>query len=327
MDTGYKVPGGFNCDRAFKRGLLYEDMSKAHSAAEKLWGAHITVIDPMAGGGSIPLESARLGFPTLANEYNAVACSVLEATVDYPLRYGEDLGKKARQWAKVWVERISQRLSRYYPAYRFSKVHAYIFARTVPCPDTQFHTPLVPDWHLLKAKSGTSIVAEPAFDKKKGTWSVSIKEIGRLAGQLREAPRPSYSDGKGISIFTNLQIPGDYIKAKAHTGEMKSALYAVAVKTNKGLTFQPPEPADLKALEDAEKETAKLRPRWEKANVIPTEMIPLGDKTGEPMARGITAWADMFAPRQILCFGVLVEELGKLRPEIIKTEGRERKTS
>lgn len=43
---------------------------------------HITVIDPMAGGGSIPLESARLGFHTLANEYNPVACSVLEGTVD-----------------------------------------------------------------------------------------------------------------------------------------------------------------------------------------------------------------------------------------------------
>jgi len=321
MDTGYRVPGGFNCDRAFKRGLLYEDLSKAHSAAEKLWGSPITVIDTMAGGGSIPLESARLGFSTLANEYNPVACSILEATVDYPLRYGEDLGKKARQWGKVWVERISRRLSIYYPAYRFAKVHAYIFARTVPCPDTQFHTPLVPDWHLLKPKSGANIVAEPAFDKSKGTWSVSIKEIGRLAGQLREAPRPTYSGGKGISLFTNLQIPADYIKAKAQAGEMKSALYAVAVKTNKGLTFQPPELADLKALEAAEKELGRLRSGWEKANMIPTELYPEVTSDERPRLYGMPRWADMFAPRQLLCFGILVEELAKLRQEIIKAEG------
>jgi adenine-specific DNA methylase len=33
-------------------------------------------------------EAARLGFETIANEYNPVACSILEATVDYPFRFG-----------------------------------------------------------------------------------------------------------------------------------------------------------------------------------------------------------------------------------------------
>lgn len=75
MDLDYKVEGGFNCDRAFKHVIRDTDLVKAHQSASKLWGAEITVIDPMAGGGSIPLESARLGFHTLANEYNPVACS------------------------------------------------------------------------------------------------------------------------------------------------------------------------------------------------------------------------------------------------------------
>jgi len=88
MDTGYRVPGGFNCERAFKAAIRDVDLDKAHEAGRTLWGEGIQVIDPMAGGGSIPLESARLGFTTLANEYNPVACSVLEATVDYPFRFG-----------------------------------------------------------------------------------------------------------------------------------------------------------------------------------------------------------------------------------------------
>ena len=260
--------------RAFKRPLRQDDIAHAHKAVEKLWGKEIKVIDPMAGGGSIPLESARLGFDTIANEYNPVACSVLEATVDYPFRYGEELGRKARKWGAEFRKRFNQRMERFYPKTGFLPPHCYIFARTVPCPDTQFHTPLVPDWHLLKPKSGLRLVAEPVVDKKKGLWTVQIREIGRRAGQLPEAPRPTYGDGKGISLFTNLQIPGDYIKAKAQAGQMNNALYAVALKTPQGLKFQTPEPADLKALDEAEKELAELRSTWEKRNIIPTEMYP-----------------------------------------------------
>jgi putative DNA methylase len=226
----------------------------------------------------------------------------------------------------------AKKLSQFYPAYRFAKVHAYIFARTVPCPDTQFPTPLVPDWHLLKAKSGLTMVAEPVVDKKKGTWTVRIREIGQRAGQLSEAPKPTYGAGKGISLFSpDRQIPPDYIQAKAQMGEMKSALYAVAIKTSKGLKFQPPEPADLEAIKEAERELGQVRGGWEKNNIIPTEKIPVGDKTGDPtgdgtdmpLKRGEENWADMFSPRQLLSFGVLVEELRNLQAEIAKTEGLE----
>jgi adenine-specific DNA methylase len=319
MDDGYRVPGGFGVDRAFKRGLRQEHLEKAHSAARRLWGEEIRVLDPMAGGGSIPLESARLGFDTLANEYNPVACSVLEATADYPLRLGERLGERTRKWAALWGKRVEQRLAKFYPERRFAKIHAYIFARTVPCPDTQYHTPLVPDWHLLRPKSGTRVVARPDPDKKRGTWGVQIKMLAEGA----DPPRPTYTKGKGVSLFTNLQIPAEYIKAKAQQGQMHSALYAVALKRGSDLSFEPPTAEDLKALEEAERELKRLRPGWEKANIIPVEAIPAGDKTGEPMVRGMARWADLFSPRQLLCFGVLVEGLRNLRPEIIAAEGHE----
>ena len=134
MDSGYRVPGGFNAGRAFKGALRADDCARAHEAAERLWGSDITVIDPMAGGGSIPLESARLGFRTLANEYNPVACTVLEATVDYPFRFGDKLAKRARHWAKVWEQRITERLARFYPEHRLASVHAYIFRAHRPVP-------------------------------------------------------------------------------------------------------------------------------------------------------------------------------------------------
>ena len=333
MDEGERVDGGFNCGRAFKNAVYEGDMDKARDAAASLWGPEITVIDPMSGGGSIPLESARMGFHTLANEYNPVACCVLEATVDYPFRFGKRLAEKTREWAATWGARISERLARFYPAPRNAKVHAYIFARTVPCPDTQRETPLVPDWHLLKTKGDKgNVVANPVVDKVKGTWRVEIRELGRGAGLLREAPTPTYGGGKGVSLFSGdvvdgrwqgRQIPAEYIKAMAQAGKMGSALYAVAIKTRDGLIFQPPEPADLKALAEAEKELARLRPAWEKGNVIPTEEYPEATSDERPRLYGMPRWADMFSPRQLLCMGVLVEELRNLRPEIVKAEGRD----
>jgi len=158
-------------------------------------------------------------------------------------------------------------------------------------------------------------------DEKKGTWWVQIKEIGKADGQIKDPPPPSYGDGKGISVFTGRPIPADYIKSMAQQGRMRSALYAVAIKETKGLRFQPPEQVDLDALVAAEKEVNKLRLAWEKNNVIPTEMYPEVSSDDRPRLYGMPRWADMFAPRQLLCFGTLVEELNRLRAEIAKAEG------
>lgn len=324
MDSGRRVQGGFGCERAFKRGLREEDLDKAHAAAHKVFGLDIAVIDPMAGGGSIPLESARLGFHTLANEYNPVACTVLEATVDYPFRFGEKLAQRTRHWAIQWRASAEKRLESFFPKRQDGLVHAYIFARTVPCPDTEGHphTPLVPNWYLLKPKNSPRRVwAEPVVDKQAGAWRVRIAD-GTRAGKKAEAPAPTYSGGKGISIFTGFQISDDYIKAKAQAGEMHNALYTVAVKGPSGLDFRPPGESDLAALVAAEKELNKHRAEWEKTGTIPTEQRYHGD-CDRSYAYGLTTWASLFTSRQLLGLGVLMQELHRLRDEIVKTEGKQ----
>jgi adenine-specific DNA methylase len=334
MDAGVRIPGGFGVKRAFTRGLPDTDVALAHAAIESLWGPEAAVIDPMAGGGSIPLEAARLGLRSLANEYNPVACSVLEATTDYQFRYGPELADRARFWGREWLKRIEPRLCAFFPKREDGLVHAYIYARTVPCPDTGHETPLVPDWSLLKPKGGQQIVAEPVVDQRAGTWTIRVRPMGEGRGQLRAEPTPTYNRGKGVSLFTGTVIPAEYIKAKAQSGEMGSQLYAIAVKTPKGLTFVPPEAIDLEAIESAQRELATLRNKWERENVIPTERIPSGEKTGNlespskgtdlPLKRGETEWTHLFTARQLTVMGVLVEELRRLRPEIEKKEGEGR---
>jgi hypothetical protein len=131
----------------------------------------------------------------------------------------------------------------FFPKDTAGLVHAYIFARTVPCPNIGHMTPLVSDWHLLKAKSGILVVAVPVVDKTAGTWTTQIRPVAIGPGHIKEAPARTFTRGKGISLFTGEPIPAEWIKAKALAGEMGSALYAVALKTPQGLNsarqFQP----------------------------------------------------------------------------------------
>jgi len=46
------------------------------------------VLDPFAGGGSIPLEALRLGCETYASDLNPVAVLIEKATLEYPQKYG-----------------------------------------------------------------------------------------------------------------------------------------------------------------------------------------------------------------------------------------------
>ncbi len=322
MDTGVDVPGGFGAPRAFNAELREKDLAEAHAAANRFWGRSPTVLDPMAGGGSIPLECARLGFPTLANEYNPVACSVLEATVDYPVQFGPPLADLARKWGKVWEKRVAVRLARFFPAERLASVHAYIFARTVACPTTKFATPLVPDWHLLKPRGGVAVVAAPIVDKASGTWSTVIREVATGGDSIAAPPPATYGSGKGVSLFTGEPIPSEWIKTQAQQGKMKSALYAVALKTPQGLIFRAPTLGDLQALDGAESQLAQWRADWEARNLIPTEEYPEITTDPRPRLYGMPRWADMFSPRQLLAFGVSMEELQALHPSILAEEGQ-----
>src|SRR5439155_26743657 len=50
-----------------------------------------TVLDPFAGGGTIPLEAMRLRCQVTASDLNPVAWFILKCTLDYPQQFA---GKK-----------------------------------------------------------------------------------------------------------------------------------------------------------------------------------------------------------------------------------------
>jgi adenine-specific DNA methylase len=72
----------------------------------------LSVLDVFAGGGSIPFESARLGFKTFSSELNPVA-SLLQETIFNSVSI-ENYGEKLRKSGYNVIERVERRIGKYF---------------------------------------------------------------------------------------------------------------------------------------------------------------------------------------------------------------------
>lgn len=72
----------------------------------------VSVLDVFAGGGSIPFESARLGFKTFSSELNPVA-SLLQETIFNSIRI-ENFSEKLRLAGNNIIDRVEARIGKYF---------------------------------------------------------------------------------------------------------------------------------------------------------------------------------------------------------------------
>jgi len=306
--------------RAFTVNPSQEDLETMLDLLEHTWGTReITVMDPMAGGGSIPFEALRYGFTVLAGELNPVASVILKATLEYPARFGPSLVNDIRKWGKVWAERVEEKLSPYFPRQPGESIFAYLWARTVACPATGKPVPLSPNWWLGKkgAPVAVRLLTDPAWDEPRF-------EIVRGDALDFDPNEGTVSRGVGRSPWTGEAVDGDYIKREAQTGRMGHMLYAVAVKRPGGFDFRPPTEEDLAAARRAEAALAENLPQWETAGLVPSEPIPEGLKTAEPHRYGMYRWADVFSPRQLLSLLTFLEALREVSAEMRREMEEER---
>ena len=68
--------------RAFSHIPTQDDRVWLQTELDRLGVSSPTVLDPTAGGGSIPFESARLGLDTYGNDLNPIASLIERATVE-----------------------------------------------------------------------------------------------------------------------------------------------------------------------------------------------------------------------------------------------------
>ena len=314
VESGNRIRNPYTGPRAFTIAPEKDHIDTLRRLLEYRWGTGAPVVlDPTAGGGSIPFESIRFGFPTIANELNPVASVVLEGTLNYPARFGPGLAEDIACWGQIWTRRLRDRLTRFFPEQPGESVETYLFAHTVTCPETGKPVPLSPNWWLLKKKNrpfaAARIIAEPDMDEC---------QFEIVTGQdIDFDPNDgSVVRGVGRSPWTRTTVPGDYIKAEAQAGRMGSQLYAVATKTGRRSGMRPPNRDDLSALRAAQETLDQVTEEWLLSDVIPIETIPYGSKTVEAIRYGMYRWDEMFSPRQLLVMGTMVEELRCLQEEI-----------
>lgn len=92
------------------------------------------VVDPFAGGGSIPLEALRIGCESFATDLNPVACLILKVMLEEIPRHGHQLADNVRRVGKEIKVTAEQELSQFYPTDPDgARPIAYLWARTVRC--------------------------------------------------------------------------------------------------------------------------------------------------------------------------------------------------
>jgi adenine-specific DNA methylase len=111
------------------------------------------VVDPFAGGGSIPLEALRLGCDAFASDLNPVACLILKVMLEDIPRHGPALADELRKAGAEIKKQAEKELAQYYPPDPDGATPiAYLWARTVRCesPNCGAEIPLVRSFWLCK---------------------------------------------------------------------------------------------------------------------------------------------------------------------------------
>ena len=106
----------------------------AHEALGGEPGTRPLVVDPFAGGGSIPLEALRVGADAFASDLNPVAVLLNKVVLEYIPKYGQQLADEVRKWGEWIKEEAEKELAEFYPKDPDGATPiAYLWARTIRC--------------------------------------------------------------------------------------------------------------------------------------------------------------------------------------------------
>ena len=151
-----------NWDNSTVPEYLETSRALTKSAHEALGGAPGTrplVVDPFAGGGSIPLEALRVGADAFASDLNPVPVLLNKVVLEYIPKYGQRLADEVRKWGEWMKHEAEKELAEFYPKDEDGATPiAYLWARTIQCegPGCGAEVPLVRSFLLGKRDGGAT---------------------------------------------------------------------------------------------------------------------------------------------------------------------------
>jgi adenine-specific DNA methylase len=326
--TGVRVDDPYGYSRAFTYRPTEAELAWLACESKSICTLAPSVLDPTAGGGSVPFESARLGLSTFANDLNPVASLIERATIQLPILHGSAIKAEVERLGSLLRARLEKPLTAYFPQRGLpNDVDAtYLWSRTIRCPHCEGVVPLSPNWRL--APDGTGVGLEPQEGHGPGDRTRHVRCV--IVSTVKEQSQGTVSGGDATCPFDDCHrlIDGDFIKAEAQAGRMGEQLYAVVFKrriqtqTKAGKRgkdkwergYRAPRPED-DVSEQIAAVLAEKMPDWEALDMVPTELVPLDINDNRPIQYGMPRWRDLFSPRQLLGHCTAVEVFRQLIEE------------
>lgn len=300
-----------------------EVLAEARTVIRESCGGELpAVLDPFAGGGSIPLEAQRLGLEARAGDLNPVAVLINKALIEIPPRFAgkpavhpdqpgatalgtwpgsTGLAADVRYYGLWMRDRAAARIGHLYPDVELPAEYgdgrataiSWLWTRAVRCanPACGATMPLASSWWLSKKKTRRS-------------WLTPVIDDGRVRfeidGGTGEPPRPpKHGRAKFRCIVCGEACPEGHVKTEAAAGQMGALMTAVVAEGNRQRVYIAPDERHEQAARSEDCDAADFGGLPEKA---------LGFRVQQ---WGMTQWSDLFTPRQLtsLCtFSDLVWE-------------------
>jgi putative DNA methylase len=320
--TGERIDNPYSYDRAFSYTPTTKERDWLSYETSRIGIVSPVVLDPVAGGGSIPFEAIRLGWKTLGNDLNPVSTLILRGTIEFPEVYGIDVYTEFLELSKRWRSLVEDKLIWFYPSAPEKDMvdTTFLWARTITCPYCDGLIPLSPNWRLAPDGTGVCLHPQTGPGGRVCTFEIVKNENQQSEGTVARgiATCPFHDCGRIVD--------GDEIKRQAQAGQMGEQLYAIVykkrvqTKTKSAKTrekwvrgYRTPRPEDDNS-ERIKKILAEKLPEWEALNIVPTESYDemFADRS---KAYGVNYWRDLFSPRQLLGHCTSVEIYRELLDE------------
>ena len=286
------------------------------------------MLDPFCGGGSIPLEAQRLGLEAHRSDLNPVAVMITKALIELPPKFAGDppvnpesrksadlsswrgaqgLAEDVRHYGAWMREQAKQRIGHLYPTGPDGEtVIAWLWARTVRCPNPACGAtmPLVSSFWLSKKPNKKAWVepivvgGDETSDRRPGV-RFEVKD-NQKSGTPPDPPK--LGRGAKFRCLVCDQISDDtHIKAEGKAGRMSQQLMAVVAEGHRGRKY-------LEATKEHVAAAEKARPEWG-----PEQELANDPRNLWCIPYGLTTFADLFTPRQLVALGTFSDLVGKAR--------------
>lgn len=285
------------------------------------------ILDPFAGGGTIPLEAQRLGLEAHASDLNPVAVLINKALIEIPPRFrdrppifpgladtksswqgAEGLAADVRAYGQWMRDEAEQRIGHLYPKAQLAdgteaNVIAWIWARTVTCPNPAcgIEMPLVRSWWLGKKKGKEAYIVPTVVSDASHPSGRRVEfSIGHDSAGPANAGTMSGRTG-AICIACQTAVPMSHIRGEAKGKRGGQILLATVAEGVKRRVYLAP------AVEHVEAALIDSPPQGI------TGAMADNPRWFSPPAYGLTEFSDVFTHRQLVALTTFSDLVGEAR--------------